>query len=306
MDKVVRIILPQMPGIKAEDLVQWLETLPELRLITKVEVQTVEWRKAVTGDVSDWIKTVKTVLASLPTCSGAVVWAPQQSLLELSGAIALALPQPGKPVITFAADYPNLEKLDRSATMMLKSLLINAVFTATADIGEVLVMHESRLFKPSSCQWAVEGNEWKVQASEEPVAVIDFSLRLQGDYRRRDPEFVPSLGDFDLSTRVSVNSWFPGMGQDMRTINQDTDALVMLTDAQYWTHPDIQAMRRDFQEKGLPLIWYSRTPWDVRLEKHEVAVMHSQPWWVVLAAQASFGSLKETDRALKHVLAMTR
>jgi hypothetical protein len=306
MKKVVRIILPQMPGINADELHLWLTSLPELSLVTQVEVQTITWKKAVTGDVSDWIKTVKVVVENIPTSNGVVVWAPEQSLLELSGAIALALPQPGKPVITFAANYPNLSKLDRPEIMSLKAMLINAVFAASADIGEVLVMHESKLYKPSSCQWAVADNLWRVQANDQPIALIDFSLRLQGDYRRRDPEFVPSIGTFDLSTRVSVNSWFPGMGQDTRAIDPSSEALVMLTDAQYWSHPDIQAMRKSFQGKGMPLVWYSRTPWDVRLEDNEVAVMHRQPWWVVLAAQASFGSLKDSAQALKNLSAMTR
>jgi hypothetical protein len=44
----------------------------------------------------------------------------------------------------------------------------------------------------------------------------------------------------------------------------------------------------------------------VRLEDNEVAVMHRQPWWVVLAAQASFGSLKDSSQALKNLSAMTR
>ena len=102
----IHLILPQMPGMDAEILVAWLKSLPELELIASVRVQVIQWQKAVTGDTTDWIATIKAVKACLPEAEGVVVWAPDQSLLGLAGALSLAMPHPGKPVICFAALFP--------------------------------------------------------------------------------------------------------------------------------------------------------------------------------------------------------
>ncbi|MBI4121809.1 MAG: asparaginase [Parcubacteria group bacterium] len=306
MDQRVHIILPQMPGYFAEALRLWLTALPELGLLAKVEVHIVEWEQKVSGSTRDWVEMAKKVTERLPRASGILVWAPEQSLLELAGTISLALPAPGKPVICFAAEWPDLTRPDNIQLMALKSVLINAVFTSLADVGEVLVLHGSQLFKPSTCQWTVHENTLAVASSEPAVAVIDSSLRLQGQYRRRTEEGTsPTWNDFVLSPDVYARTWLPSLPQPAEWQELPAArALVVSTEAHYWQHPDLQKLRQRWQERDLPIIWHSRFLWDVTLSNQEIAVTHSQAWWVVLAAQAAFGKHRQSDEALNYFRTM--
>ena len=84
---------------------------------------------------------------------------------------------------------------------------------------------------------------------------------------------------------------------------ENSDALVLLTDAHIGRIP--AKLSGEYYKNATWPRFGTAARLGLEAEKHEVAVTHSQPWWVILATQASFGSLIDKDKALEHVLLVT-
>ena len=299
----ITVIVPQ----SGEELRKYLSNLPELNLVADLKVISIPWQEDITGTDADWKEVAITLLKEWKETDGFVIWAPEQSILNLSGYLSLALPNPGKPIILFSA--PSSKQLDSESFLELglKSVLINASYLAQSDLAEVLILSGSLIYKPDRCYWKQEDGFKIIASLEDPAAIIDTSLNkctfIHGRHNKQHYLFIPD----SLEKEIIFSQWLPGMKVNpISSISKETKALVIRTESQYWDHPQFQELRKELLSSGLPLIWYSQGQWgDDQLEGNEVAIAHPQYWWIALATQFEFG-LDNRDAALEKLKRLTQ
>lgn len=300
--KPVYLILPHNEPTRAKPLMRWLSELPELKLLATVCCLDLAWKNGVTGEPQDWLSTIALIHQHWNEAEGFVVWAPQASLLELAGTAALMFKQAGKPIVFFSSPYPDLASVQPSDLIGLKSRLINATYIAGADLGEIGILINQALYRPSACSWGNQSEQLQPASVQPPLATIDFQLHLQGDYARRSNDVrVETNPAFE--TRFSFLSWHPGSSALYQPT--DVEAVMVAAESAYWPHQDVQQLRQSIHQAGKPVIWYSHQAWPrMDWQSNEIGVAHDQSWWAALVAQYAFGEPGEkadTEKSLQRL-----
>lgn len=302
MSKRVTFIVPAIKGQSVEGIQKWVESLPELALVGDIQVIPVFWEEAHAGSVKDWLSTVQQIVEHWSETNGFVIWAPGHALLELAGSLRLIVKEPGKPIILFAADKPKQVLASKNKLLGLKSTLINASFLAQSDLAEVLVLADGQVYRPQQCGWGREVKSYELISTVAPIATIDFKLTVLGEHKHRNQQDLSNTLPLGFSSGVRFMQWFPGMRASIEQMHEGDQAVVM-TNAEFWGHPEVLTLQKQLQKEGVPTIWYSQQPWrkQMKLASSELAVSHEQPWWVTLVSQFSFGNAKKTQQALKEI-----
>lgn len=289
--KPVYFILPNASAQRAQPVARWLASLPELSLLAPIETVHVSWSDSVTGSRRDWIETMIAIKERWDEAEGFVVWAPEASLLQLSGTASLMFKLAGKPILFFAAEYPDLAKSKQTDLIGLKSTLINSVYIACADIGEVGVLIGQSLYRPSACGWGMQNGELVAVPSKSAFATIDFQLHLNGEYQRRTGQYQLTE-QHDPSSQLAVISWHPGV--NAIPPSGERGAALIEAESAFWSHPEVQTLRERLHASSMPVIWFSHTPWPaIDWEAEETGVTHEHAWWASLVAHFAFAQDRE-------------
>jgi hypothetical protein len=239
--------------------------MPELPLVADFSIHQIAWEQELSGNDHDWTSIAEDIAKEWGVADGFVIWAPEQSLLPLAGYLSMTYPHPGIPIILFSAPSPKNIRKNAIHQLGLKSILINAGYLAQSDIAEVLILSGSKVFRPDQCYWSEKKGDASIDSQEDPVAIIDFSLRIQF------PEAKPQ-------------------------------AALIQADPYSFEHEQIKDLRKFAEREEIPLIWYSSHLWsDKERRKAELLVSHSQFWWVLLAVQYGFGLHQKTEDALSFI-----
>lgn len=303
MKDKISFILPSFSEKSAQKAGDWIKGLPELKLVADFDVEIVGWKRDITGDDQDWFAMANAIISKWPASAGFVVWAPEQSVLELAGVLDLLFRGLGKPIVVFSADKPDIVADDKFAMLGLKSVLINAVYTALSDLAEILILSRGRLFRPEGCYWGTDQyNLAAVQSVYEPLASIDFALNIYGEHNDRQRIKLPADLPKTLAKDVFIPQWVPSLAHELKWPEQKPRALVLQADASYWNHPEFKKLREKALRENIASIWYSRQPWPEHdLKSSELTVTHPNFWWTVLATQFSLARFSSAKKALKHV-----
>ncbi len=303
MSSRITFIVPQIKHASIEGMQSWVEQLTELKLLAEVNVVMVPWVEEHAGSITDWIATVGVLSQHWKESDGFVIWAPEHSLLGLAGSLRLMFPNPGKPIVLFAAQKPTLVEKSKQKLLGLKASLINAVFLAQSAIAEVIVVSDREIYRPQHCAWGEEVKKLQVISSQKPLAQIDFKLQVFSEHLQRTDQEMQATMQTGFSEQIRVTQWFPGLKPSSDLHKEEVN--IIMTNADFWGHPDILALQESLREKDIPVIWYSPHAWakTTQFAENEVAISHDQSWWVALAAQFAFGNASTPAKAFKLVQA---
>jgi hypothetical protein len=296
--KKVHLLVPQSnPHLKA-----WIEEMPELPLVADFSIHQIAWEQELSGNDHDWTSIAEDIAKEWGVADGFVIWAPEQSLLPLAGYLSMTYPHPGIPIILFSAPSPKNIRKNAIHQLGLKSILINAGYLAQSDIAEVLILSGSKVFRPDQCYWSEKKGDASIDSQEDPVAIIDFSLRIQKSHLSRAKKKPVIELPKALSQNIFLSHWYPGLSAQIQFPEAKPQAALIQADPYSFEHEQIKDLRKFAEREEIPLIWYSSHLWsDKERRKAELLVSHSQFWWVLLAVQYGFGLHQKTEDALSFI-----
>lgn len=203
--------------LKPQDVKPWLANITEADIIG----ETVGWFIS-SGEqpigATEWSLTAKTIYDRYDEVDGFVV----VHSLELLPAAATALHQMlgaiGKPVVVVGSPLPapHERKHETSQTWPTtkeygaKASFINAIQVAISDVGEVVVVYGSHIFRGSTVCRIVEGERSRFEGKT--LGKIDFGIRMfdeQTHRGRRPIKIFP-----EMESRVVAVEFLPGMSVD--------------------------------------------------------------------------------------------
>lgn len=300
MKNKISFILPSFSQKSAEKIGDWILHLPELKLVADYDIDTIHWKKDITGDDHDWFSMADAIINKWDKSFGFVVWAPEQSVLELAGVLDLLFRGLGKPIVVFSAEKPEDIADEKFKMLALKSVLINAVYIAESNLAEVMILSDANLYKPNGCFWGADQHSRSIiQSVYDPLAHIDFALKIIGEHNDRQIMALPNNLPGELAKDIFIPQWVPSLAHELEWPKEKPRALLLNTDSSYWNHPEFKKLRDKVIKEELAAIWYSRQPWpEHELAKNEITVAHPNFWWAVLATQFSLAKHSSISKAI--------
>ncbi|KKT34430.1 MAG: hypothetical protein UW24_C0031G0005 [Parcubacteria group bacterium GW2011_GWA2_44_12] len=206
--------------MEAGDMKRWLSLIPEVTIIGDVEPIFVDGGHEAMSAPEVWQKVAQEIVSKREEYDGFVVLTSFDTLAYSASALSYMLGRFGKPVIFAGSFIPEdaIEKemrrkfaafLEKNKTFTMKSTLINAVQSATMDIGEVGVMFGNVLLRATRAQ--IERFS-KIDFDEDNtnfLGKVDFSFRLsQSRVKRSDAFQKPMVEKFEA--RIASVHVHPG------------------------------------------------------------------------------------------------
>ncbi len=222
---------------KSSDIQPWLARMTEAEIIG----DTVGWFVA-SGEQpigpTDWSATVKTISDHYDEVDGFVVLHALESVTAGATALQLMLPVLGKPVVVVGSPLPapherrqgQREAWPTTKEYGAKASFINAIQVAISDVGEVVVVYGSHVFRGTSVIRRMTGERSRLDG--QTLGKIDFGIRLFGEQVRRSQRPLKILPK--IESRVTAIEFFPGMTADQIVSMASGASGVFLSSHESW------------------------------------------------------------------------
>lgn len=277
----------------------WIKQQPELQLLADLVFLPIPWKDEITGTENEWKQVLSGLASHIGDCAGVVIWAPEQSLLSLSGYLQMSFDILSIPIVLFSAPTPSKVTSKIFLQLGLKSVLINATYLALSDIAEVVVLAGSNVYRPDQCYWEVKNKVKQVNSNESPLASVHFQLTIHKAYHQRSKQKTVFKQVDTLTDKIDYLQWYPGLSISVNALPQNNVSMIQASEV-YWDGEGLQKMRRDLLEQKKTIIWYSQDLWQ---EKQggvgEYFLSHPQEWWAILLTQFAFSRTENPKEAFR-------
>lgn len=202
------------------ELDEWLHTIPELSLVASLRGAALP---ASALQPQHWESIGERIRVPFRSVDGVVVAVPEPSATHIGVLLGFMIRLPGKPVIISGMPSPQPSRRGRPAEetkpaaydALVRATLVNAVQSATLDLGEVALIRGNRLTRA-----VTEGSM--------ALGQIDFGLKLAGVRRARKRQQAV----FRTAVRPNIFHAFVGPSHvlpDLRGLDAATTDAVLLT-----------------------------------------------------------------------------
>lgn len=200
---------------KPQDISAWIRQMAETEILADSEGFFISSGLQILG-IPDWQKISRVIADQYADFDGFVVIHQAETLSLAATALSCILGQLGKPVVLVGSSL--LSTAERAAGRQglvknppsefgVKASFINAVQVAVSDVGEVVVVHGSHVYRGDTVTSTVMDGQR--QTKGEVLGKIDFGLRLSGQQQRRRTGALRLRLTFDTS--VTVVEYVPGI-----------------------------------------------------------------------------------------------
>lgn len=219
------------------DIQPWLARMTEAEIIG----DTVGWFVA-SGEQpigpTDWSATVQVISDHYDEVDGFVVLHALESITAGATALQLMLPSLNKPVVVAGSPLPapherrhgQREAWPTTKEYGAKASFINAIQVAISDVGEVVMVYGSHVFRGTSAVRRIEGERSRLEG--QTLGKIDFGIRLFGEQIRRSQRPLKILPQ--IESRVTAIEFFPGMTADQVVSMASGASGVFLSSHESW------------------------------------------------------------------------
>lgn len=220
---------PSVLVSNAKQAQAWLASISEMDIIADTEGVFVTSGSAGIG-LPEWALAAETIRREYHRADGFVIVHQFETVPAAAWALSLMVQQTGKPVVICGS--PTTLHLrtrsPRTASTGLpvvgglgaKANYINALQVAVSDVGEVLVVHGSHMYRGSTLVGPMSEPQGLI------LGKIDFGIRFFGQQVSRTARPPKILSDFD--THIAVAEYLPGVDvRHMATVNKGTRALFL-------------------------------------------------------------------------------
>lgn len=203
---------------KKEDVNKWLNLIPELFLIAKIEPIFISNENFKLEGVKLWQEVSKTISDNYPKYDGFVVLFKTQDILFNGLALSFALQNLGKPVILTGSqiteesikhpDWPD-KKSRAFGGLGVKSNLINAVQMATMDFPAVGLMFGNQCIRPVKAQrTAIYALNLFSSIDNSHLAKIDFGISPTEKFKSTNKKLILKN---KFESKVIYLKYYPGL-----------------------------------------------------------------------------------------------
>ncbi len=279
----------------------WIKQQPELQLLADLVFLPIEWEDEITGTEKEWKKVLLALSKQVDHCTGIVIWAPEQSLLGLSGYLHISFEELSIPIILFSAPSPARVSSKKFLQLGLKSVLINASYLAISDIAEVLILAGSEIYRPDQCFWELKNGNKQVNSKEGAVASLHFNLERHKIYNQRTKKKNKIKQIHELTNEINYLQWYPGLDLSFDILQKNKITMIQTVDA-YWEGKLLQELRNELLKNKKTIIWYSQNIWEQKEVKlGEYFLSHPHEWWAILLTQMAFSAATNSAEAFRFI-----
>ncbi len=199
---------------KAKDIDPWMRQMSEMDIIADTKGVFISSGTSTIG-LPEWVKVAETIHEHYAKVDGIVVIHQIETMRAAAMALSLMFQNLGKPVVMVGS--PLLSPAERAAGLTgnraltgveaaAKASFINAVQVAVSDVGEVVVIFGSHMYRGMSLSRDPGGPTGKMMG--EILGKIDFGIRFFGKQVRRSNKALKIRSKFD--SKVTVVEYLPG------------------------------------------------------------------------------------------------
>ncbi|MFA6918965.1 MAG: asparaginase domain-containing protein [Patescibacteria group bacterium] len=170
----------------------WLDSIPELRVLNKIEPIFVFGKNTAEIAVSDWLNLAQIISDSKDKYDGFVVLHNLENLLFTSAAISFLLPNITNPIV-FTGGLNNQNK-----DSGIKSNIINSCQLAGYSLAEVCLLFGNKILRANqaSRNYASSLNLFQASSSGS-LGQIDFSIRIFNQARKDIENKARTVSDLE-------------------------------------------------------------------------------------------------------------
>ncbi len=176
---------------KADDMNAWLATMPELAILSDLELHFVADEEAVVG-VDLWSEVAQFLVEQQDNFDGFVLVTKAESLVSTAVALNFLLQNFAKTLVVTASQMSGLYTKDKKERMQaliatqgglgLRSNLINAVQVAGAALSPVAIMFGSRLVASTKASLEYQQGRYILSSVDDDyLAKIDFGISFKNN-----------------------------------------------------------------------------------------------------------------------------
>ena len=178
--KVCLLVASSLPGLDSDQIENWINHMPELKIIADIEPVFVLSKPSVNVAAATWVSLAQQIKKGYSRYDGFVILHGVTGLLFTGSALSFMLGNLNKPVvITGSQSADELAARHAKNTYGVKANVINAVQVAVSDLSEVAVMFGNRLLRVNQSTAANDESLNVFNAPDSAVlGRIDFSIRI--------------------------------------------------------------------------------------------------------------------------------
>ncbi|MBI3573251.1 MAG: asparaginase [Candidatus Kerfeldbacteria bacterium] len=199
---------------KAKDIDPWMRQMSEMDIIADTKGVFISSGTSTIG-LPEWVNVAETIRQHYADIDGVVVIHQIETIRAAAMALSLMFHHLGKPIVLVGS--PLLSPAERAAGLTgnraltggeaaAKASFINAVQVAVSDVGEVVVIFGSHMYRGLSLARDPEGPTGKLTGVI--LGKIDFGIRFFGQQIRRSSQQLRVRSKFD--SKVTVVEYLPG------------------------------------------------------------------------------------------------